>query len=159
MLVLFCNKYIPFLNFFFAHSYSSYFMFHHSSIRFYISKFIFKCDLGPFRPGIPTNVPLWVAINLKQRQKCRISPPDWLNVGMLPAYCLFIKVSKCERSCFPLFRFPSWLPVCIPCSARGRSSPRHFDCSQLHPRHLYSSPQHLSSPPTFRCTKIYCTMS
>jgi GINS complex subunit 2 len=28
-----------------------------------------------------TKVPLWLAINLKQRHKCRIEPPAWLSVG------------------------------------------------------------------------------
>ncbi|KAG9462537.1 hypothetical protein GDO78_013907 [Eleutherodactylus coqui] len=29
-------------------------------------------DLGSFNPGLPVQVPLWLAVNLKQRQKCRI---------------------------------------------------------------------------------------
>jgi len=45
--------------------------------------YLLSCDIGPFKPGIPTNVPLWVAVNLKQRQKCRVSPPDWLNIEKL----------------------------------------------------------------------------
>lgn len=40
-------------------------------------------EVGPFRPGIPVQVPLWVAINLKQRQKCRLTAPDWMNVEVL----------------------------------------------------------------------------
>lgn len=42
-------------------------------------------DFGPFNPGLPVDVPLWLAINLKQRQKCRINPPEWLNVDDLEA--------------------------------------------------------------------------
>lgn len=44
---------------------------------------IFPCqgDLGPFNPGLPVEVPLWLAINLKQRQKCRLIPPEWMDVG------------------------------------------------------------------------------
>lgn len=38
-------------------------------------------DLGPFNPGLPVDVPLWLAINLKQRQKCRLLPPEWMDVG------------------------------------------------------------------------------
>lgn len=41
-------------------------------------------DLGPFNPGLPVEVPLWLAINLKQRQKCRLLPPEWMDVGELP---------------------------------------------------------------------------
>ncbi|XP_052022196.1 DNA replication complex GINS protein PSF2 [Apodemus sylvaticus] len=40
-------------------------------------------DLGPFNPGLPVNVPLWLAINLKQRQKCRLLPPEWMDVEKL----------------------------------------------------------------------------
>uniref|UniRef100_A0A2K6N4J2 DNA replication complex GINS protein PSF2 n=1 Tax=Rhinopithecus bieti TaxID=61621 RepID=A0A2K6N4J2_RHIBE len=36
-------------------------------------------DLGPFNPGLPVEVPLWLAINLKQRQKCRLLPPEWMD--------------------------------------------------------------------------------
>ncbi|MEE6500389.1 hypothetical protein FKM82_003765 [Ascaphus truei] len=42
-------------------------------------------DLGPFNPGLPVVVPLWLAINLKQRQKCRIIPPEWMDVEKLEA--------------------------------------------------------------------------
>uniref|UniRef100_A0A2K6FMU9 GINS complex subunit 2 n=1 Tax=Propithecus coquereli TaxID=379532 RepID=A0A2K6FMU9_PROCO len=38
-------------------------------------------DLGPFNPGLPVEVPLWLAINLKQRQKCRLLPPEWMDVA------------------------------------------------------------------------------
>ncbi|XP_043563395.1 DNA replication complex GINS protein PSF2 [Chiloscyllium plagiosum] len=40
-------------------------------------------DLGPFNPGLPVDVPVWLAINLKQRQKCRIVVPDWMDVDKL----------------------------------------------------------------------------
>ncbi|XP_066570179.1 DNA replication complex GINS protein PSF2 [Amia ocellicauda] len=40
-------------------------------------------DLGPFNPGLPVDVPVWLAVNLKQRQKCRIVPPDWMDVEKL----------------------------------------------------------------------------
>ncbi|XP_041078205.1 DNA replication complex GINS protein PSF2 [Polyodon spathula] len=40
-------------------------------------------DLGPFNPGLPVAVPVWLAINLKQRQKCRIIPPEWMDVEKL----------------------------------------------------------------------------
>ncbi len=38
-------------------------------------------DFGPFNPSMHTKVPLWLAINLKQRHKCRIEAPSWLCVG------------------------------------------------------------------------------
>lgn len=40
-------------------------------------------DVGPFRASIPTRVPLWMAINLKKQQQCKIIPPDWLSVEVL----------------------------------------------------------------------------
>ena len=38
-------------------------------------------DYGPFNPLVSVGVPLWLGINLKQRQKCRIEAPEWLCVG------------------------------------------------------------------------------
>ncbi|XP_041377098.1 DNA replication complex GINS protein PSF2-like [Gigantopelta aegis] len=40
-------------------------------------------DIGPFSPGLSVQVPLWLAVNLKQRQKCRVIPPDWMDVEKL----------------------------------------------------------------------------
>ncbi|XP_063169010.1 DNA replication complex GINS protein PSF2 [Candoia aspera] len=40
-------------------------------------------ELGPFNPGLPVEVPLWLAVNLKQRQKCRLVPPEWMDVEKL----------------------------------------------------------------------------
>ncbi|CAL1280692.1 unnamed protein product [Larinioides sclopetarius] len=44
---------------------------------------LIRGDVGPFTPSIPVQVPLWMAINLRQRQKCRILPPDWMCVERL----------------------------------------------------------------------------
>uniref|UniRef100_A0A194ALK1 DNA replication complex GINS protein PSF2 n=1 Tax=Pinctada fucata TaxID=50426 RepID=A0A194ALK1_PINFU len=40
-------------------------------------------DVGPFNPGLPVKVPLWMAVNLKQGQKCRVIPPDWMDTEKL----------------------------------------------------------------------------
>jgi GINS complex subunit 2 len=40
-------------------------------------------EFGPFNPGLPTRVPLWLAISLKQKQRCRIQSPEWLKVEAL----------------------------------------------------------------------------
>uniref|UniRef100_A0A183B580 GINS complex subunit 2 n=1 Tax=Echinostoma caproni TaxID=27848 RepID=A0A183B580_9TREM len=40
-------------------------------------------SVGPFFPNVPIRVPLWVALLLRQQQKCRIMPPDWLTVEKL----------------------------------------------------------------------------
>lgn len=38
---------------------------------------------GPFRAGIPVNVPLWLASHLRKQQKCRYVPPHWMDVDTL----------------------------------------------------------------------------
>lgn len=40
-------------------------------------------DVGPFRASLPVRVPLWMAISLKQQQKCKIVGPDWMEVEKL----------------------------------------------------------------------------
>lgn len=40
-------------------------------------------EFGPFCAGLPLNVPLWLAIMLKQKHKCRIVPPDWMDLEVL----------------------------------------------------------------------------
>ncbi|XP_061712739.1 probable DNA replication complex GINS protein PSF2 [Cydia pomonella] len=40
-------------------------------------------EFGPFRAGLPMNVPLWLAVMLKQKQKCRMVPPDWMDIEVL----------------------------------------------------------------------------
>ncbi|OIR58710.1 MAG: GINS complex subunit Psf2 [Amphiamblys sp. WSBS2006] len=38
---------------------------------------------GPFRPPFPVKVPLWVALELKKRGRCRVVEPAWLAVQRL----------------------------------------------------------------------------
>ena len=45
--------------------------------------YLLQGDFGPFKAGLPLDVPLWVAINLRQRQKCRILQPDWMELEIL----------------------------------------------------------------------------
>ncbi|XP_050524803.1 DNA replication complex GINS protein PSF2 [Daktulosphaira vitifoliae] len=40
-------------------------------------------SFGPFRAGLPSRVPIWAALNLRQKKICRILPPDWMNVEKL----------------------------------------------------------------------------
>ena len=71
-----------------------------------IAVFAIQGDIGPFNASLPTEVPLWVAIFLKQRRKCRIQPPDWMDVGKrrssmqaILSYCAVIsfKARTCAR--------------------------------------------------------------
>lgn len=57
---------------------------------------ILQGDLGPFNPGLPVEVPVWLAINLKQRQKCRLIPPEWMDVGKNGRFLLGF--SGCRRN-------------------------------------------------------------
>eukprot|EP00831_Metopus_contortus_P037297 TRINITY_DN2938_c0_g1_i1.p1 TRINITY_DN2938_c0_g1~~TRINITY_DN2938_c0_g1_i1.p1 ORF type:complete len:280 (-),score=67.95 TRINITY_DN2938_c0_g1_i1:125-964(-) len=40
-------------------------------------------DFGPFKPGRPVSVPLWLALYLRKRNQCNIVPPLWLSVESL----------------------------------------------------------------------------
>ena len=47
-------------------------------------------DVGPFRPGLPVSVPLWLAVNLRQRQRCRMVRPNWMAVDRLEEVCYYL---------------------------------------------------------------------
>lgn len=51
-------------------------------------------SVGPFRAGLPVNVPIWLAINLQQQQKCRIICPDWMDPEKLDEIKENEKLSK-----------------------------------------------------------------
>jgi len=40
-------------------------------------------EVGPFKPGLTVSCPLWLAVNLRQRQRCRLVAPSWLVVDRL----------------------------------------------------------------------------
>ncbi|KAJ3376783.1 DNA replication complex GINS protein PSF2, partial [Lobulomyces angularis] len=37
-------------------------------------------NYGPFQPPLKEKVPIWLAILLRNRNKCRIVPPEWMKV-------------------------------------------------------------------------------
>ncbi|CAD7080135.1 unnamed protein product [Hermetia illucens] len=41
------------------------------------------CSVGPFRAGLPVHIPLWLAVHLRRQRKCRIVPPQWMDVDTL----------------------------------------------------------------------------
>ncbi|KAJ1832503.1 DNA replication protein psf2 [Coemansia sp. RSA 2711] len=43
--------------------------------------------VGPFRPPQKTQVPLWLAVMLKQSNRCRIVAPKWLSYTHLRSLC------------------------------------------------------------------------
>lgn len=42
-------------------------------------------DVGPMEPLVPVDVPLWLAVHMKQRKQCRLVVPAWLAVEPLLA--------------------------------------------------------------------------
>ena len=46
----------------------------------YFLNLLIQGEVGPFKPGISLSCPLWLAVNLKQRQRCRIVCPAWMEV-------------------------------------------------------------------------------
>lgn len=40
-------------------------------------------SIGSFRAGLPCHIPLWLAIHLRKQQKCRIVPPEWMDIEQL----------------------------------------------------------------------------
>ncbi|KAN0032797.1 hypothetical protein ACTFIV_006720 [Dictyostelium citrinum] len=40
-------------------------------------------EYGPFVPSFPIDIPLWLAISLKKKKKCVITPPDWMTYNKL----------------------------------------------------------------------------
>jgi len=45
--------------------------------------YLISGDVGPFKAGIPCSVPIWLAVNLRNRGKCRLVPPSWLDPEVL----------------------------------------------------------------------------
>lgn len=39
--------------------------------------------VGPLEPQVPARVPLWLAVHLKKRNRCRMRPPEWLAKAAL----------------------------------------------------------------------------
>jgi hypothetical protein len=62
--------------------------------------------VGPFKAGIATKVPLWMALVLEQRSLARISPPSWLSTASLTA------IIRYERREAALFHDETKLPRC-----------------------------------------------
>ena len=63
-------------------------------------------EFGPFIPNVPVNVPLFIAMNLKEARRVRIRAPAWLNSR--------------ERASAPcLMRCPAADPRC-PCRGSER---------------------------------------
>ncbi|XP_037960258.1 probable DNA replication complex GINS protein PSF2 [Teleopsis dalmanni] len=50
--------------------------------------------IGPFRAGLPVYVPLWLAVHLRKQQKCRIVPPQWMDIDTLETIKEEEKMSK-----------------------------------------------------------------
>lgn len=45
--------------------------------------YLISGEIGPFFVGVPAEVPVWLAINLKQRNECQIQKPSWMELATL----------------------------------------------------------------------------
>jgi hypothetical protein len=65
---------------------------------------------GPFRPGNPVAVPLWLAVRLKADSKCNIICPAWMRAGWY--WSILARCMCCSGCC--LVRAPFVLKgVCV----------------------------------------------
>ncbi|KAJ8681305.1 hypothetical protein QAD02_017092 [Eretmocerus hayati] len=56
--------------------------------------YLISGEVGPFRAGLPVRVPIWLALGLKQQQKCRIVQQDWMDPDQLD---LLLDAEKTEK--------------------------------------------------------------
>lgn len=56
--------------------------------------YLISGSVGPFRAGLPVKVPIWLAVYLKQKQKCRIINQEWMEVESLNEKKEMEKMSK-----------------------------------------------------------------
>ncbi|CAK9297581.1 unnamed protein product [Gordionus sp. m RMFG-2023] len=68
---------------------------------------LISCDIGEMTPGIPTSLPLWVAIHLKQRRKCSIIPPKWMDIDTLEE----LKMLEKENQYFTAMPSPHYMEI------------------------------------------------
>ncbi|CAG0912483.1 unnamed protein product [Notodromas monacha] len=54
--------------------------------------YLMSGKIGPFEPSISIQVPLWVAVMMRQRHLCRIACPEWMSVPN------FLKIKEEEKS-------------------------------------------------------------
>lgn len=45
--------------------------------------YLLEGDVGPFKAGLPLEIPLWVALSLRARRKCRVLQPSYLTADAL----------------------------------------------------------------------------
>ncbi|VDM56607.1 unnamed protein product [Angiostrongylus costaricensis] len=60
-------------------------------------------DVGPLEAGVPVNVPLWLAIDLRRKQQCEIVPPHWFCLEELK------RIVAMEGDTVGLSRLPSYI--------------------------------------------------
>lgn len=56
--------------------------------------YLISGSVGPFRAGLPVKVPIWLAVCLKQKQKCRIVNQEWMEIENLNERKEIEKISK-----------------------------------------------------------------
>lgn len=64
---------------------------------------VLQGHFGPFATGVPVDVPLWVALRLREDSLCHVMPPSWMNVGTCARHARHANVHR-------MFR---WMHVCM----------------------------------------------
>jgi GINS complex subunit 2 len=49
----------------------------------HISFNLISGEFGPLRPGFPCDLPLWLALTLRRKNKCNIQCPMWMSTEFL----------------------------------------------------------------------------
>jgi GINS complex subunit 2 len=60
-------------------------------------------DFGPFLAGNSVSVPLWIALRLKEDQKCSIVPPEWMDLAKLKSHRAKEKSNQNEFMDIPFY--------------------------------------------------------
>ena len=63
-----------------------------------------SCPIGPFTAGMPTQVPLWTALQFHKKSLCQLDLPEWLSVDNLT------DILAQEKNQATLFHDPQRLP-------------------------------------------------
>lgn len=61
--------------------------------------FFISGEFGPLEAGLPVQLPLWLALTLRKKGKCKFKIPSWMTVASLE---IFIQNEKEETSLEPL---------------------------------------------------------
>jgi GINS complex subunit 2 len=67
-------------------------------------------SVGPFRAGLPVKVPIWLAMCLKQKQKCRVINQEWMDLEGLNEKK---ETEKMSKYIYNSMKFVCYLIICL----------------------------------------------